>query len=177
LLSKNIPAAGSDLHTRAGPALMPALFYHLTRSTPDDLIRTILTRARAQDWRVMVRGTDDAALARLDTRLWTTPEDSFLPHGLAGGPHDADQPVLLGQGAAVNAAQGVILIDGAVATPEEANALTRLWVVFNGADDAAVTHARSLWRTLSEGGVDAEYWSEDSGKWAKTAEKKVTPSP
>jgi DNA polymerase III subunit chi len=152
---------------------MPALFYHLTRSTQEDLIRTILTRALAQGWPVMVRGTDDAALARLDTRLWTIPEDSFLPHGMAGGPHDAVQPVLLGQGAAVNAAQGVILIDGADATPDEAKALSRLWVVFDGADDGAVTQARRLWRALTEGGVDAEYWSEDSGKWVKTAEKKV----
>ncbi len=151
---------------------MPALFYHLTRSTQDDLIHTLLTRARAQGWRVMVRGTDGAALARLDTRLWTVPEDGFLPHGLQGGAHDTDQPVLLGQGAAVNAAQGVILIDAATATPDEALALQRLWVVFNGADDAAVTHARALWRSLTDGGVDAEYWSEDSGKWMKTAEKK-----
>jgi DNA polymerase III subunit chi len=153
---------------------MPALFYHLTRSTQDDLIHTLLTRALAQGWRVMVRGRDDAALARLDTRLWTVPEDGFLPHGLAGGPHDADQPVLLGQGDAVNAAQGVILIDGAVATPTEANALSRLWVVFDGADDAAVTQARALWRALTEAGVAAEYWSEDSGKWIRTAEKKPT---
>jgi DNA polymerase III subunit chi len=152
---------------------MPALFYHLTRSTQDALIQTLLTRAMAQGWRVMVRGRDDAALARLDTRLWTMPEDGFLPHGMAGGPHDADQPVLLGQGAATNAAQGVILIDGAVATPDEAKVLLRLWVVFDGADDAAITQARILWRALTEGGVDAEYWSEDGGKWVKTAEKKV----
>jgi DNA polymerase III subunit chi len=148
---------------------MPALFYHLTRSTADDLIRTLLTRALAQGWRVMVRGTNDANLVRLDTRLWTVPEDGFLPHGLAGGPHDADQPVLLGQGAPANAAQGVILIDGATATPDEANALARLWVVFDGADDAAVTQARALWRNLTDAGVAAEYWSEDSGRWAKTA--------
>jgi DNA polymerase III subunit chi len=152
---------------------MPALFYHLTRSTEGDLIHTLLTRALAQGWRVMLRGTDDANLARLDTRLWTTPEDGFLPHGLAGGAHDADQPVLLGQGQAVNGAQGVILIDGAVASMDEARTLSRLWVIFNGADDDAVTQARALWRTLTDGGIDAEYWSEDSGKWVRTAEKKA----
>jgi DNA polymerase III subunit chi len=152
---------------------MPALFYHLTRSTQDDLISTLLTRALAQGWRVMVRGTDDANLARLDTRLWMVPEDGFLPHGLAGGAQDGDQPVLLGQGPAVNGAQGVILIDGATATVDEALALARLWVLFDGANDADVSHARSLWRVLTEGGIDAEYWSEDSGKWAKTAEKKA----
>ncbi|MGL5009922.1 MAG: DNA polymerase III subunit chi [Paracoccaceae bacterium] len=152
---------------------MPALFYHLTRSTEESLIRTLLTRAMAQGWRVMLRGTDDAALRRLDTRLWTEPDDGFLPHGIAGGPHDADQPVLLGQGPASNAAQGVILIGGATADPAEALTLERLWVIFDGADEAAVTGARSLWRSLTENGVAAEYWSEESGKWAKTAEKKA----
>jgi DNA polymerase III subunit chi len=152
---------------------MPALFYHLTRSTEDDLIRTLLTRAMANGWRVMLRGTDDAALRRLDTRLWTEGEGSFLPHGLQGGPQDADQPVLLGMGAVTNAAQGVILTGGAQSTPTEARGLERLWVLFEGADDTAVAGARNLWRLLTEGGIDAEYWSEDSGKWAKTAEKKA----
>jgi DNA polymerase III subunit chi len=45
--------------------------------------------------------------------------------------------------------------------------------LFDGADDAAVSGARALWKQLTEAGVDAEYWSEDSGKWAKTAEKKT----
>jgi DNA polymerase III subunit chi len=152
---------------------MPALFYHLTRSTEEDLIRTLLTRALGNGWRVFLRGTDDAALRRLDTRLWTTPADGFLPHGLQGGPQDADQPVLLGAGAATNAPQGVILTGGAVADVTEAKALERLWVLFDGSDQTAVSAARSLWRQLTEGGVDAEYWSEDSGKWAKTAEKKA----
>jgi DNA polymerase III subunit chi len=153
---------------------MPALFYHLTRSTEESLIRMLITRAMAQGWRIMLRGTDAAALQRLDTVLWTEPKDSFLPHGMDGGPQDADQPVLLGMGAAANSPQGVILTGGAVATVDEAKRLQRLWVLFDGADDAAVRGARGLWRQLTDGGVDAEYWSEDSGKWAKTAEKKAS---
>jgi DNA polymerase III subunit chi len=152
---------------------MPALFYHLTRSTDEDLIRILVGRAMGQGWRVMLRGTDDAALARLDARLWTHPPESFLPHGMEGGLHDADQPLLIGKGAAANAAHGVILTGGALADAAEAKRLERLWVLFDGADDAAVSGARGLWKQLTEAGVDAEYWSEDSGKWAKTAEKKT----
>jgi DNA polymerase III subunit chi len=117
-----------------------------------------------------VRGTDEVALDRLDTRLWTVPEDSFLPHGRVG-----DHPVLIGIGAATNRAQGIILVDGAVATADEAKALQRLWVVFDGGDDAAVAGARALWKALTGDGVDAEYWSEESGKWVRTAEKKAEP--
>ena len=155
---------------------MPALFYHLTRSTEEDLIRTLLMRAMQNGWRVMLRGTDDAALRRLDTRLWTQGDGSFLPHGMEGGAHDADQPVLLGKGAAVNVAQGVILIGGALSTATEAKGFDRLWVLFDGANETAVAGARGLWRQITDGGVDAEYWSEDSGKWVKTAEKKAGPA-
>jgi DNA polymerase III subunit chi len=153
---------------------MPALFYHLTRSTEEALIRMLITRAMGQGWRVMLRGTDDAALRRMDALLWTQPGDSFLPHGMEGGEHDADQPLLIGKGQAVNAAQGVILTGGAVADADEAKGLERLWVLFDGADEVAVQGARGLWRRLTEAGVDAEYWSEDSGKWAKTAEKRAS---
>jgi DNA polymerase-3 subunit chi len=150
---------------------MPALFYHLTRSTEDDLLRQLLPRALAQGWRVFLRGTDDAALARLDAALWTDPPDGFLPHGLAGGSHDARQPVLLGTGTPANGAVAMVLLHGAVATADEARGLHRLWVVFDGQDDTAVSAARTLWRALAAGGTGLEYWSEAGGRWQKTAEK------
>ena len=54
-----------------------AVFYHLIRAGLEDTLRMILTRAVAQGWRVFLRGTDAAALARLDEKLWlgsTTPD-------------------------------------------------------------------------------------------------------
>jgi len=147
------------------------MFYHLTRSTPQDTMATILPRALSQGWRVMLRGTDEAALQALDTALWTHADDSFLPHGLAGGAHDADQPILLGQGAIANAAQGLMLVDGAVTTPEESAPLQRVWVLFDGADEAALNGARLLWTTLTSAGLAAQYWSEESGRWQMKTEK------
>ena len=104
-----------------------AVFYHLTRSGLDDTLTMILTRALAQGWRVMLRGTDATALDRLDEKLWLGAADGFLPHGRQGGPSDAEQPVLLGAGAIGNAAQGLVLIDGAVASAAEISALERVW--------------------------------------------------
>lgn len=147
------------------------MFYHLTRSTPAETMATILPRALSAGWKVMLRGTDAAALATLDTALWTQSDDSFLPHGLAGGPHDADQPILLGQGAITNAAQGLMLVDGAETTPDEAAPLQRVWVLFDGANEAALAGARRLWTTLTTAGLAAQYWSEESGRWEKKTEK------
>lgn len=147
------------------------MFYHLTRSTPQETMALLLPRAMSAGWKVMLRGTDDAALTALDTALWLDPDDSFLPHGLAGGPHDANQPILLGQGAIGNAAEALMLIDGATTTPAEAAALQRVWVLFDGADEAALNRARGLWTTLTSAGLAAQYWSEQSGRWEKKTEK------
>ena len=132
------------------------MFYHLTRSSPEETLLALLPRALAQGWRVMIRGTDPARLDRLDSLLWTDPPDSFLPHGREGGPQDARQPVLLGQGAAV--------------TPEEARPMERVWLLFDGGDGAAVQAARGKWKTLTAAGLTAQYWSEESGRWEKKAD-------
>jgi DNA polymerase III subunit chi len=152
-----------------------AMFYQLTRSTPEATLATILPRALSAGWRVMLRGTEQAALNRLDAQLWLGPEDEFLPHGLQDGPHDADQPILLGKGAIGNAAQGLVLIDSADTDPAEAMALERVWVLFDGADADALAKARALWTRLTNAGMAAQYWSEEGGRWEKKAEKPAAP--
>lgn len=147
------------------------MFYHLTRSAPEDTLRQLIGRAMGQGWRVMVRGTDEGALDRLDAALWLGPEDGFLPHGRAGGPHDARQPVLIGTGAVTNGAQGLMLVDGALTTPDEVRGLERVWIVFDGNDADRVAAARAAWTALTGAGIAAQYWSEESGRWEKKAER------
>ncbi|MFN4153259.1 MAG: DNA polymerase III subunit chi [Paracoccaceae bacterium] len=147
------------------------MFYHLTRSTAEQTARVLITRARGQGWNLMIRGTGVAELNRLDARLWTAPAEGFLPHGLAGGPHDARQPVLLGTGPVTNGAKGLLLIDGAEVDPFEAQGLERVWVLFDAANPDRLSQARNQWKRLTDAGLPAQYWSEESGKWEKKAEK------
>ncbi|HRK43568.1 MAG TPA: DNA polymerase III subunit chi [Gemmobacter sp.] len=149
---------------------MPVLFYHITQSSVEVTARTLLEKALGAGWRVMLRGGDLARLDWLDQWLWLNPEDGFLPHALAGGPQDADQPVLLGTGPIVNDAKGLMLVDGAVPLPGEAAALERVWVLFDGQDEAAVNAARGLWKAVVAENLPAQYWSEETGRWVmKTA--------
>ncbi len=146
------------------------LFYHLTRSPLETALASLLPRALQRGWRVAIRGSDAARLDWLDQRLWLGPEEGFLPHGLAGGPHDARQPILLTTGTeAPNAPQVLAVIDGAPVEPAEAAPLERLWVFFPGADPAAVEAARTLYRRFRDAGHPPQYWSEESGRWQKQA--------
>jgi DNA polymerase-3 subunit chi len=148
-----------------------AMFYHLTRSTPEATMATILPRALTAGWKVMLRGTDRAMIERLDATLWLQGDDSFLPHGLEGGPNDADQPILLGLGAIGNGAQALMLVDNAITDFDEAAPLQRVWVLFDGGDEQALAGARRLWTKLTGAGLAAQYWSEESGRWEKKSEK------
>lgn len=149
-----------------------AYFYHLTRRPLEVTLPVLLEKARAAGWRVAVRGRAMDELEALDHALWSAgPEDGFLPHGLAGGPHDADQPILLTTGAeAANGAVCVMVVHGASISPEEVTALERVCILFDGGDEAAVAQARDQWRTLTKAGCNAQYWSEESGRWEKKAE-------
>lgn len=147
------------------------MFYHLTRSTPEQTAAQLLPRALQAGWRVMVRSADPKRLAALDAALWRLGEEDFLPHGLEGGPQDADQPVLLGTGTIANGAEALMLLDGSPVDPAEAAPLQRVWVVFDGMDEAAVGGARGQWKTVVAAGIPAQYWSEESGRWEKKAEK------
>jgi DNA polymerase-3 subunit chi len=144
-----------------------ARFYHVLHATPEDILRQLIERARAEGHRVVVRGATEGWLEALDARLWTDPEDGFLPHGRAGGPHDALQPVLLTLGRELPQQPGSLLVaEGAATDPAEAAAVERLCIVFDGRDPAAVETARAQWRAMTGAGVAAEYWSNEGGRWA-----------
>ncbi len=145
-----------------------AYFYHLTERPLEATLPVLLAKALEQGWRVEVRGREREAMDRLDRQLWAV--EGFLPHGLDGGPHDADQPVLLTVAPAPDLRSCVISVGGADVAPDEVKGADRVCILFEGADAAAVETARAQWRTLTEAGVQAFYWAEDGGRWIKKAE-------
>ncbi|MEX3015742.1 DNA polymerase III subunit chi [Gymnodinialimonas hymeniacidonis] len=147
-----------------------AYFYHLTRAPLEVTLATLLGKSLQAGWQIAVRGRTDAMLERLDEQLWLRPEDGFLPHGRAGGPHDAAQPVLLTKDQAVNDPTCLVSVEGAGVTADEVSQMARVMVLFDGHDDAAVQTAREQWKALTGAGVAAKYWSEESGRWEMKAE-------
>ena len=148
-----------------------AYFYHLTRNPLEVTLPILLGKARQAGWTIAVRGADPGRMEWLDEKLWLGSDDGFLPHGLAGGAHDALQPILLTTLAdAPNGATCVMAVDGAQVAAEEVEALDRVCILFDGTDPEAVQHARDQWKALTGAGCSAQYWSEEAGRWEKKAE-------
>ena len=146
-----------------------AFFYHLTDSTLEETPPMLIGKARGAGWRVVVRGPDAAMLDALDAALWLGPEEAFLAHGRAGGPHDALQQVLLCAPDQAAEAQCLMCVAGAGVTAEEAARLERLCILFDGHDEAAKAHARGQWKALTGAGIAGQYWAQEGGRWVKKA--------
>lgn len=147
-------------------------FYHLTRNPLETTLPLLLSKALGTGWRCLVVGRDPARLNSLDTKLWHGKQDDFLAHGLEGGAHDAEQPILLAsQHVNTNQAACVLCIDGADITVEQVQNYERTCVLFDGNDEQALQAARIQWKTLTDGGCAAQYWSEESGNWQMKAKR------
>ena len=147
-------------------------FYHLTRQPLEATLPLLLGKALGAGWRCLVVGSNTARLDALDASLWQGKNVDFLAHGLAGGEHDAAQPILLSQSHSTkNNAACVMCIDGAEISADQVNSYERSCILFDGNDPQAVQNARVQWKTLTDAGCAAQYWSEESGNWQMKAKK------
>ena len=149
-----------------------AYFYLLTESTVEQTLPSLISRAQGQGWQIELRGVDPGRMAALDQALWLGPEDSFLPHGLAGGAQDASQPVLLTT--TPTDRDCIMSVDGAEVSAAQVQAAQRVCILFDGNDDTALAGARAQWKALTGAGCAAQYWAQTDGRWVMKAESGKT---
>ena len=147
-------------------------FYHLERSTLDQVLPELLDRTLKRGWRAQVRLSEPRLMDQIDERLWTWRDDAFLAHGRADADHAARQPILLTaagdpNGMNLNGAQALFIVDDAEIG--ELEGWTRCFIIFDGQNDAALTGARERWRTLKAAGADLAYWKQTDEGWLRAA--------
>ncbi|MGN6102860.1 MAG: DNA polymerase III subunit chi [Devosia sp.] len=142
------------------------LFYHLENQPLERVIPILLEKTLERGWRAVVEVGSRERAEALNAALWTYRDESFLPHDLAGGEFDTEQPVLITTGPEnANGAEVRFFTDRAV--PRTAEGYQRIVYLFSGHDPDAVTEAREAWRALREGN-EVTYWQQDeSGRWVK----------
>jgi DNA polymerase-3 subunit chi len=143
-------------------------FYHLERTGLDQALPELLEKTLARGWKAIVRTTAAERVDHLDGWLWSYRDESFLPHGPAGEPGEARQPILLttGQGNP-NGADALFLIDGAATG--ELSGYARCVVLFDGADPGRVAAARAQWKEVRAKGFAVSYWKQQARGWEKQA--------
>jgi DNA polymerase-3 subunit chi len=141
-------------------------FYHLERSSLEQVLPELLEKTLGRGWRAQVRCGDAARLEAVDNWLWTYRDDSFLAHGRASEPFAERQPVLLNEGDGnPNQAQVLFVLGG---DPGDLSGFERCVVIFDGRDEAALQTARGLWTRYGKAGHPVAYWRQGETRgWEK----------
>ena len=143
-------------------------FYHLERTGLDQALPELLEKTLQRGWKALVRSPVPERVEHLDGWLWSYRDDSFLPHGPAGEPTAARQPILITNGDDnPNGADALFLVDGA--EPGDLEGYQRCVVLFDGADEAQLALARAQWSRVKAKGFPVSYWKQQARGWEKQA--------
>ena len=142
-------------------------FYRLTRDPVERVLPALATRILANGDRLLVVAAPAMQRQAIDEALWTLQPASFLPHGAAGSPDEAIEPILIAgtiDPTPANGARLVALADGE--WRDEALGFDRVFLLF---DNSRIDDARALWRTLAaREDVDNRFWKQDeNGRWSE----------
>lgn len=140
-------------------------FYQLSRDPAELVLPRLAQGTLGAGERLLVVSEDADQLARISEALWTRVPETFLANGIAGGEHDARQPILLSNAAEpANGARYLALADGVWREmPEGFGPATRVFLLF---PPERIDDARGCWRMLgAREGVERKYWRQDGGKW------------
>ncbi len=146
-------------------------FYHLQTRTQNDVLPSLLSKAYERGKRVLVKMRDEKEVGMLDTHLWTSNPNNFLPHGSAKTIKDDNdvsvQPIWLTvKDENPNSAEVLIITHGA--SSEMHGDFSLCCEMLDGHDDQAVSDARERWKDYKKQGFDVTYWQQgESGGWAK----------
>jgi DNA polymerase-3 subunit chi len=147
-----------------------ALFYHLERRRLEDVLPGLVEKSLGRGWRALIRADSAERSDALDTLLWTYDEQSFLPHAQMGDGEPAMQPVLITmEDGNPNGAEIFFYVGGAAPVSwNDVSALSRVVLLFDGRDAAALEAARAAWKDAKSAGHDVTYWKESpAGKFEK----------
>ena len=143
-------------------------FYHMERSTLEQVLPKLLEATLKRDWRAVVVARSEERVEHLNGVLWTWDKDSFLPHGSRKEGHAARQPVwLTTEIENPNGARVVFLVDGAEVPAGDAFPLC--CELFDGRDGEALALAREHWKRARAEGHEVAYYQQGERGWEKKA--------
>jgi DNA polymerase-3 subunit chi len=146
---------------------MPEIgFYHLTRTDVAAALPALLGRTLAAGEKAVVLCGSGKRVAALDAALWVVQNPDWLPHGTSATPHPEWQPVFLtAEEQNPAGAKFLFLLDGvACARPAD---YARIFDLFDGNDEGALTAARARWVAAKAAGYSVAYWKQGTSGWEK----------
>lgn len=142
-------------------------FYHLQKQSLDEVLPKLLEKAYQSGKHILVKTGSSDKVEAISSFLWTFRDDSFLPHATKNDGFAEEQIIFItADDENANNADFLFLINGAEMPADKMSAFERIFNIFDGNSEAALTQSRQFWKTCKDAGFNVYYWYQSaSGKW------------
>ncbi|ABM45310.1 hypothetical protein H704_00469 [Bartonella bacilliformis Peru38] len=149
--------------------MVDILFYHLTQSTPENVLPVLVERALNNFDRVTIQCINEERRDAMDKHLWVYADGAFIGHGTECDEYPDLQPVFLTTGNEnPNNSTIRFLIEGAVCS--DIHSYQRLVVMFDSRDETQLNTARAQWKNYKAQNHNVTYWQQTEDRsWKKKA--------
>ncbi len=139
-------------------------FYQLSSEPAPAAAAALAKKTLEAGERLLIVAADPTQREAISEALWASAPEAFLANAMAGGQHDARQPILLSEHVlGANDAGFLLLADGEWRDPGAG--FSRVMLLFDG---ATIDGARGTWRELGKAeGVERRYWRQQGGRWVE----------
>ena len=158
----------SQLSVQAEPALLQIDFYHLRDADLATPLAMLAHKTVTSGHKLLILAQKDCHAA-ISERLWSFQPDSFLAHAADEDQGHEYARIWLTSDVAANQIDARFLALTAGLEPPEVQKFDRVFNLFDGTSETAVSAARESWKRWSErDNVICRYFAQDEqGRWSQ----------
>ena len=146
--------------------LEKAFFYNMSHRDVVADIAWLAENIFKKNNRIVIFCTDQETTEVVDDFLWSTRDDSFIPHSKKKDGKDTFDPILVTADLDGSYDHNVLLaLNGGLIKEKDWQRFTKIYYFFDDQDIKEKENARSMWKSFSSLNIDCKYWINEKNKW------------
>ena len=146
--------------------LEKAFFYNVSHRDVVSDIAWLAENIFKKNNRIVIFCADQETTEVVDDFLWSTRDDSFIPHSKKKDGKDTFDPILVTTDLDGSYEHNVLLaLNGVLIKEKDWQRFAKIYYFFDDQDIKEKENARSMWKSFSSLNIDCKYWINEKNKW------------
>ena len=146
--------------------LEKAFFYNVSHRDVVADIAWLAENIFKKNNRIVIFCADQETTEVVDDFLWSTRDDSFIPHSKKKDGKDTFDPILVTADLDGSYDHSVLLaLNGGLIKEKDWQRFAKIYYFFDDQDIKERENARSMWKSFSSLNIDCKYWINKKNKW------------
>ena len=146
--------------------LEKAFFYNMSHRDVVADIAWLAENIFKKNNRIIIFCSDQETTEVVDDFLWSTRDESFIPHSKKKDGKDTFDPILVTADLDGSYDHNVLLaLNGGLIKEKDWQRFAKIYYFFDDQDIKEKENARSMWKSFSSLNIECKYWINEKNKW------------